>query len=59
MFVQYLGEFPADLTTLGIHVEPGDVVQVPSGFVHPQFVQVEAPKKKITTQRGDVDAAPK
>lgn len=44
MKARYLGEWPADLTTLGIHVEPGDVVLVADGFEHPQFEAVDPPR---------------
>lgn len=42
--VQYTGEWPADLTTIGIHVEPQDVIDVADDFEHPLFVAVK-PKK--------------
>lgn len=44
MQVKYVGEYPADLTTLGVHVEPGDTIEVADDFEHPLFVSVK-PKK--------------
>jgi hypothetical protein len=41
---RYLGEHPADMTTIGVHVEPGDTVEFPDGFEHPLFEAVK-PKK--------------
>lgn len=46
MKVRYTGNFPADLPLLGIHVEPGDVLEVPDGLRgHPHFEEIhDAPK---------------
>lgn len=42
---RYTGPFPVDLPTLGLHVEPGDTVEVPKDFTHPQFEPVSAKKE--------------
>jgi hypothetical protein len=55
--VDYIGEFPVELTTLGIHVEPGDKgIEVADDFEHPLFVPTKPPKQE---KGGDVDAASK
>lgn len=42
--VRYVGEWPADLTTLGKHVEPNDVIDVADEFDHPLFADVQTKK---------------
>lgn len=57
MKMRYKGDHPADLPTIGLHVEPGDVVEVPDGFQHPRFepVDAEAPPKGRTRATAATD----
>ncbi|WDL97801.1 hypothetical protein [Alicyclobacillus sp. ALC3] len=54
MQVKYTGASPVVLPTLGKSAEPGDVIEVPDDFEHPQFAAVKTQKKK---GGDDVDAA--
>ena len=56
MRVRYTGQHPADLPTLGLHVEPGQVVEVSEGFLHPAFEPV--PAEPAPTEPGSRRASP-
>lgn len=42
MKVKFIGEHPADLPTIGLHVEPNQEIEVDDSFEHPLFVAVKA-----------------
>jgi hypothetical protein len=39
--VKYIGELPAFLPTLGLEVEPGDIIEVPDDFLNANFENVK------------------
>jgi hypothetical protein len=43
--VRYLGDYAVDIPALSVHVEPGDVIEVPDDFVNGQFEEVVVAKK--------------
>jgi hypothetical protein len=48
--VRYNGAVGADLVTLGVHVEPGDVIEVNDDFVNSQFSDAPATMSKTTKE---------
>jgi hypothetical protein len=46
MKLTYIGSDERAFPTLGITVKPGDEIDAPDGFAHPDFTAGSAPKKK-------------
>jgi hypothetical protein len=50
---RYEGDHAVDLPTLGIRVEPGDVIDVPDEFSNSLFVEVKSQESKKTAKESD------
>jgi hypothetical protein len=51
--VRFNGHEAVDLPTLGVRVEPGDVIDVPDEFLNSLFVEVKSQESKKTAKESD------
>lgn len=51
--VRYVGAWEADLVTIGLHVKPGDIIEVPDTFESASFIPVKNAPTKAAPSNSD------